>query len=119
MINVARKNCSDLRFSITFLLVRSEAGVNVPVIFMSKGTKVHLELRGNNFVTIYILPEGYCVIPNKASNMGDKTWLKVVKVIAPGIRKMVVINVAFVCFILFYTYLTLHFCYSKFSADGL
>ena len=57
------------------------------------------------------------MIPNKAEYMDDETWAKVVKVVAPGIRKMAVSNVAFVCSNLFYSYLTLHLCSSKFSAD--
>ena len=57
------------------------------------------------------------MIPNKAAYMDDETWAKVVKVIAPGVRKMEVSNVAFVCSILFSTYLTLHLCSSKLSAD--
>ena len=85
--------------------------MNGPVIFMSKGEKVHTRLRGNNLVTKYILPEESCVIPNKAEYMDDKTWENVVKVVAPGIRKMAVSNVDFVCSILFSTYLTLNICY--------
>ena len=50
------KNCSDSRFSITVLRVGSEAGVNGPVIFLAKVTKVHPRLRGNNLVTKYVLP---------------------------------------------------------------
>ena len=92
--------------------------MNGPVIFLTKGEMVHPSLRGNNLVTKYGLPEGYCVIPNKASYMDDETWAKVVKLVAPGIRKMAVINVAFVSSILFSTYLTLHLCSSKFSADN-
>ena len=92
-------------------------GVNVPVIFLAKGENVHPSLRGNNLVTKYGFPEGFCVIPNKAAYMDDDTWVKVVKVVAPGIRKMVVSNVSFVCYILFSTYLTLHLCSSKLSAD--
>ena len=107
------KNCSDSRFSITVLRVGSAAGVNGPVIFLAKGKKVHPRLRGNNLVTKYGFPEGSCVIPNKAAYMDNKTWVKVVKFLALGIRKMAVSNVAFVCYILFSTYLTLHLCYSK------
>ena len=61
--------------------------MNVPVIFLEKGTKVQPSLRGNNLVTKYVLPKGSCVIPNKAAYMDDETWAKVVKVVAPGIRK--------------------------------
>ena len=91
--------------------------MNSPVIFLAKGTKVHTRLRGNNLVTKYGFPEGSCVIPNKAAYMDDETWAKVVKVVACVIRKMAVINVDFVCSILFSTYLTLHLFSSKFSAD--
>ena len=91
--------------------------MNGPVIFLTKGTKVQPKLRGNNLVTKYGFPEGSCVIPNKAAYMDDKTWEKVVKVVAPGIRKMAVRNVAFFCSILFSTYLTIHICLSKLSTD--
>ena len=91
--------------------------MNGPVIFLAKGTKVHPRLIGNNLVTKYGLPEGSYVIPNKAAYMDDETWAKVVKVVFPGIRKMAVSNVAFVCYMLFSTYLNLHLCSSKFSAD--
>ena len=80
-------------------------------------TKVHPRLRDNNLVTKYGFPEGSCVIPNKAAYMEDETWAKVVKVVAPGIRKMAVRNVAFVCSNSLYSYLTLHLCSSKLSAD--
>ena len=92
-----RKKCRDLRFLIIVLWVGSAAGVNGPVIFLAKGTKVHPRLRGNNLVTKYGLPEGSCVIPNKAAYMDDETWAKVVKVVAPGIRKMAVSNVDLFC----------------------
>ena len=92
--------------------------MNGPVIILAKGTNVHSRLRGNNLVTKYGLPEGSCVIPNNAAYLDDETWEKVVKVVAPSIRKMAVINVDFVCSILFSTYLTLHLCSSKFSADN-
>ena len=49
--------------------------------------------------------------------MDDETWAKVVKVVAYGIRKMTVSNVAFVCSILFSTYIALHLCYSVLSGD--
>ena len=111
------KKFSDSRFPITVLWVRSAAVVNIPVTFLEKGTKVHPRMISNNLVTKYGLPEGSCVIPNKAAYTDDETWAKVVKVVAPGIIKMVVINVAFVCSILFSTYLALHLCSSKFYAD--
>ena len=61
------KNCSDSRFSITVLLVGSAAGVNDPLIFLAKGTKVQPRLRGNNLVTKYGSPEGSFLIPNKSA----------------------------------------------------
>ena len=77
--------------------------MNGPVIFIVKGKKVHPRLRVNNFVTKYGFPEGSCVIPNKAAYMDDETWEKVVKLVAPCIRKMAVRNVAL--FALFYSLL--------------
>ena len=64
---------------------------------------MHPRLRDNNLVTKYGLPEGSCVIPNKAAYVYDETRAKVVKVAAPGIRKTAVINAAF--FALFYSLL--------------
>ena len=93
--------------------------MNGPVIFMEKVTKVHPRLRGNNLVTKYGFPEGSCLIPNKAAYMDYETWMKVVKVVAPGIKKMTVSNVDFVCSILLYTHLNLHLCSYKLSADYL
>ena len=93
--------------------------MNGPVIFLAKGTKVHPRIKGTNLVTRYRLPEGSFVIPNKAAYMDDETWVKVVKVVDPGIRKMKVSNVAFVFPILFSIYLTIHLCPSKFSSDDL
>ena len=90
-----------------------------PVIFMAKGEKVHPRLRGKNLVTRYGFPEGSCVIPNKAAYMDDETWAKVVKVVAPGIRKMKVSNVACVLPILFSIYITLHIYPSRLSADDM
>ena len=75
--------------------------MNGPVIFMAKGTKVHPSLRVTNLVTKYGLTEVSCVILNKAAYMDYETWVKVMKVLAPGIRKMKVSNVA--CFFLFYS----------------
>ena len=111
------KNCSESSFSITVLRVGNTAGVNGPVIFLEKVKKVHPRLRGTNLVTRYGLPEVSCVIPKKASKMDDETWEKLVKVVAPGIRKMKVINFACVFPILFSIYLTLHLCPSKLSSD--
>ena len=59
------------------------------------------------------------MIIDKAAYMDDETWEKVVKVVAPGIRKIKVSNVACVFPILFSIYLTLHFCPSEFSLDDL
>ena len=54
------------------------------------------------------------MISNKAAYMNDETWEKVVKLVAPGIRKVKVINVACVLNILLYIYLTIHICPSKY-----
>ena len=108
---------SDLRFSITVLQGRNEVGVNGPVIFLVKGKKVQPRQIGKKLLTKYGFSEGSCVIPNKAAYMDDKTWAKVAKVVAPGIRKIAVSNVAFFCSILFSTYLILHLCSPKLSAD--
>ena len=88
------------------------------MIFLAKGEKVP-RLRGNSLVNIYGFSEGSCVIPKKVAYMDDETWLKVVKVVALGIIKMKVSNVACVFPILFSIYLTLHLFPSKFSADDL
>ena len=112
-------NYSYSRFSIKILWAGSAAGVNGPLICMEKGKKVHPRLRGTNLVNICELPEGSCVIPNKAEYMDDEILTKVVKVLSPHIRKMKVSNVACVFLILFSIYLTLHLCPSKFSSDCL
>ena len=67
------KNCSDLRFSIRVLRVRSAVGVNGPVISVAKGENVHQRLRDNNLVKKYGFPEGYCVIPNKSAYVENET----------------------------------------------
>ena len=61
---------------------------------------MHPRLRGYHLVTKYVFIEGSCVLPNKASYMDDETWEKVVKLVDPDIRKMVVI--IFLLFALFY-----------------
>ena len=61
--------------------------MNGPVIFMAKGKKVQPRLRDKKLVTIYLLPEGYFVIPNKAAYMDDETWEKVVKVLPLVLEK--------------------------------
>ena len=71
---------------------------------MAKVTKLHPSLRGANLVTKYGFPEGSCVIPKKAAYMYDEAWSKVVKMVAPGIIKMKLINVAF--FALFILYIS-------------
>ena len=101
MIKHAIKNCSNLRLSIEFLCVGSALGVNGTVISLEKGKKVHPSVRGNNLVTRYGFPEVSCVITKKSAYMDYETWVKVMKVLAPGIRKMKVSNVA--CFFLFYS----------------
>ena len=80
---------------------------------------MNLRIRRNNLVSRYGLPEESCVIPNKVEYMDDETWLNLVKVVSPGIRKMKVSNVAYVLPILFSMYLTLYICTSKFCADDM
>ena len=46
------RRTNNSRFSITVLRVGSAVGVNGPVIFLAKGTKVHPRLRGNNSLLI-------------------------------------------------------------------
>ena len=76
--------------------------MNGPVIFLSKGTTFQPSIRGKNLVTRYVLPKVSCVIPDKSSYMDDDTWVKVVKVVAPGIRKMNISNLlVFFPFILY------------------
>ena len=70
-------------------------------------------------MTRYGFPEVPCVVPNKAVYIYDYTWETVVQVVAPGIRKMKVSNVACVFPILFYIYLTIDIYPSKFSSDDL
>ena len=93
--------------------------MNVPGIFLSKGKKVHPRLRVNHLVNRHQLPEGSCVIPNKAACMDDETWVKAVILLSPGIRKMKVSNAACVLPILLSIYLTLHIFPFKLSADDM
>ena len=51
--------------------------------------------------------------------MDDGNWAKVVKVVAPDIRKTKVSNVACVFPILLSIYLTIHLYPSKISADDM
>ena len=60
------KNFSDSMFSITVLWVWSAVGVNIPVIFLAKGTLVHAKIRGTKLVTRYVLLKLSCVITNKS-----------------------------------------------------
>ena len=64
-------------------------------------------------MTGYVLTEGYCVIPKKSAYMDYETWEKVVKVLARGIRKIKVSNVACVFPILLSINLTIHVCTYK------
>ena len=73
---------------------------------MNGPTKVHHRIRGTNLVTRYVLSEGSCVIPDKAAYVDDETWDKVVKVVAPGIRKIKASNGACIFPILLSVYLT-------------
>ena len=45
--------------------IGSAAGVNGPVIFLTKGTCVHPRIKGFNLMTWYILSEVSCAVPNE------------------------------------------------------
>ena len=76
-------------------------------------------IRGINLVNITGFIERYCVIPREGPYMDGKTWKKVVKLVASGIRKIKVRNFACVFPILFSIYITLHICPSKLSTDDM
>ena len=92
--------------------------MNVPMIFISKRTLVQPRIRGTNLVTRYIFTEVSCAITNKGSYIYDETWENLVKLVSPGIINMKVINIACVLPIFLYTYITIHICHSKLSADS-
>eukprot|EP00957_Ditylum_brightwellii_P191621 14589548-Ditylum_brightwellii.AAC.1 len=48
----------------------------------------HQMVQGNRLHTVFGLPERSCVIANGMGSMDDTTWLKVVTILAPAIRKM-------------------------------
>ena len=50
------------------------------------------------------------MIPNKAAYIDDETWSKLVKVVAPAIRKTKLRNVAYVLSILFSIYMPTNIC---------
>ena len=81
----AMKFFSESGFSIKVLWVGIAAGVNGPVIFLSKVLLVHPSIRGTNLGIQYIFTELSCVIPNKLSYMNEENWEKVVKFVAPYI----------------------------------
>jgi len=81
-------NVADCRESITCLRVGSAAGVNGPVVFLTKGKEIHRRFSGDRLHTVYGLPKGSCVIPTPNGYMDDEAWLKVVKIVAPALRQM-------------------------------
>ena len=83
--NVNVVDCQEL---ITCLRIGSAAGVNGPVIFLTKGKDVHWRFSGDKLHKMYGLPEVLCIILTASGYMDDEAWLKVVKVIAPAIQKM-------------------------------
>ena len=93
--------------------------MNGLVVFMENRTRVHTRLRGNNLVTKYVFPEGHYVIPKKSSQKDNETWENVVKVVASGIIKMKLSNLACALRISFSIYLSIHIFLSKFSADDM
>ena len=62
-------------------------------------------IRGINLVNITGFIERYCVIPREGPYMDGKTWKKVVKMVASGIRKMKVSNIS-LCFTYFILYIS-------------
>ena len=66
---------------------------------------MHPRLRGNNLVTRYVLTEVYHLIPNKSAYMDDETWVKVMKLVAPGIIKMKVSYMLLVFSLFYSTYI--------------
>eukprot|EP00957_Ditylum_brightwellii_P100952 7694671-Ditylum_brightwellii.AAC.1 len=85
-------NLADCQELVTTLRTGAAAAVNGHVIFLTKGREVHRSFRGNRLHTVFGLPEGSCVIANGTGCMDDETWLKVVEILAPAIRKMKVIQ---------------------------
>eukprot|EP00957_Ditylum_brightwellii_P204708 15340482-Ditylum_brightwellii.AAC.1 len=79
---------ADCQESVTSLCTGAAAGVNGPVIFLTKGKEVHCSFRENKLHTMFGLPEGSYVIANGTGYMDNETWLKVVKLLAPATRKM-------------------------------
>ena len=75
------------------------AGNNGPVIFLLKGGDA---VRKSRYIKktysdwslehVYGLPKGSTVLANSSAYMDDETWLECVKHLAPGIRKMPVIE---------------------------
>ena len=59
------------------------------------------------------------MVQNKSGYMDDETWVKVLKLVSSGIRKINLINVACVFPILFSVNLTLRIFPSKLSSDDL
>ena len=83
--------------------------MNDPLILMAKGDLVYPCIIGTNLVIQCRYTEGYCVITKKSAYMYDKTWLKVMKVIALVIRKIKVGNF-YVFLLVFSIYLTSYLC---------
>ena len=83
------KNLQDSRVSITVLCCGSAAGTHGPVVFLLKeANKVNKLFTKKRMQETLGLPEGLCVLLNDSAYMGNVTWLKVVKVLAPALRKL-------------------------------
>jgi len=82
------------RVSITVVQCGSAAGDNGPVVFLRVGNNENINMlfTPKLLVQHYGLPEGSIMLLNKKGYMDDKTWMLVVKAMAPGIRKMPVIR---------------------------
>ena len=78
---------SDARFSITLLRVGSAAGVDGPLIILTKGESLEFRLL-SNIVKNYGCPPGSCVIPTPTAYMTDEVWLKILPSLLKGSRQM-------------------------------
>ena len=63
-----------------------------PVLVIMPGTLATWIFTKPQIHYAYGLPEGSFMLVNEISYMDDATWVKVVEVLAPGIRKLSVIK---------------------------
>ena len=65
----------------------SEAGIISPVVLSDKEGLVHLRISGDKLLAQYFFPDGPCVLVKTAS-MVNKIWLRVLDILARGIRNI-------------------------------